>query len=350
MALLFCDGFDHYEDGGEFVKWDQVIAGTEVHMYPTSGRGGLGCMRLEAHGRLDKILTEVDPSSNTFIFGAALDKTATGYQSYDASYSVIKLVKGLTTMIHVHVRDELYVQVKRGDGTLLATSSVCLIKGKFVYFELKVVFDAVAGSVEVRADGTTVALEENIDTVGTTGYTYVDTLQLGPGYIVTGNPCLFDDLVIMDGSGTKNNDFLGDVLVRPLYPVSDGSASDFTPSTGTDHFALVDDPQVIDTSTNLESVVVGDTELFNMSTFESPQNIFAVQITVAAQNILAGGFIEITPVLKSGTTPAETLGVAKSVPAYLSGGCSVFEEEPVDGVDWTEAEVNAMECGVRLTG
>src|SRR6202035_3286992 len=63
----------------------------------------------------------------------------------------------------------------------------------------------------------------------------------------TNGQAFFADYYLTTGEGTTNLGRLGGsrspygVLVEPFFPASDGSSLDWTPSTGTDHYAMVNE-------------------------------------------------------------------------------------------------------------
>jgi hypothetical protein len=145
---------------------------------------------------------------------------------------------GSTAQIYVYVdnlpsSDDYELQVWRGDndtGTLLGTSP--LIEGGigFRYFELKVVIHNTTGSVTLKVDGSNVVSITNADTQNTASAT-ADNVRFGGkrGFtpMVGDSTFSLDDMYACNGSGSINNDFLGDQVVARIEPSADGSASEF---------------------------------------------------------------------------------------------------------------------------
>jgi hypothetical protein len=121
----------------------------------------------------------------------------------------------------------------------------------------------------------------------------------------SGNHDLYvDDVYVCDTSGAQNNDFLGDVRVETLRPDADTAQADWTPSTGTDHYAVVDDAPGYDGADYVESDTAGHVDLWEYGDLGStPQSIHAVQLVTAMQKTDAGTR-EARALLKSGTTTA----------------------------------------------
>ena len=99
------------------------------------------------------------------------------------------------------------------------------------------VFDQSAGSVEVKVNGTTVLNLTGIDTCYSAN-AYANAVRIGGVY--SGMRGYWDDLWIDD------SDFLGELRVKTYWPDSDETHTDFTPNTGTDHYAVVDNLEITD--------------------------------------------------------------------------------------------------------
>lgn len=130
--------------------------------------------------------------------------------------------------------------IKRG-GTTVATSSYYDF-GVWHYFELKVtVRSGTNGAYELRHNGV-------LDISGT-GVNLADNATDGWDifalrYITnTGNQLLYDDIYVCNGTGTKNNDFLGPSVVEGLLPNGAGASTQWTlGSGGVANWDQVNDP------------------------------------------------------------------------------------------------------------
>jgi hypothetical protein len=111
------------------------------------------------------------------------------------------------------------------------------------YLELKVVIHDTTGSYEIRINGQTLVSQTNIDTKLTSDAN-VDRIRFGT-FNSTGSGSdegnRITDLYVCDDSGSVNNTFLGPVRVLSLHPDADGDDEDWTLSSGTDSYALVNE-------------------------------------------------------------------------------------------------------------
>ena len=88
------------------------------------------------------------------------------------------------------------------------------------------------------------------------------------------------DDVYVTNSGAR----LGESRVAALYPNADTADADWTPSTGTDHYALVDETTVNSDADYVASGTVGDLDLYETGDLPFvPDSIHAVQVTMCAR-------------------------------------------------------------------
>jgi hypothetical protein len=158
-----------------------------------------------------------------------------------------------------------------------------------------------------------------------------------------------DDLYVLDTSGSLNNDFLGDVRVDAHYPVTpDGTNHAWTPSTGSDNFAMVDEvtPNITDyNSTNTPDAV----DTFHMEAFKnSGASIKGLQLSLYHSKEDAGACL-VAPVTLTHATEYVGDNVAPSESSYLYNR-TCQDANPYSGVGWSESEFNVVEVGYKKTG
>ena len=337
MSLLFVDGFDHVDDAYELLKWDSYYSSGAFYYTAGVGRTGGWGMYMANNDLyyLDKILSS-EPS--TVITGLAIRTPG------HAGEPCIDFRDSGTTQVHIRFGLDGMIKVYRGTATLVGSSAVGVFTpSAWFYFEIKIVFHATAGSIEVVVDEDTVINLTGIDTIATAN-AYCNQFRLRG---CTTSSIYFDDLYICDTAGTKNNDFLGDVTITTLYPTSDGNSSDFTPSTGTDNYALVDEPQLLATTDYNESSTIGHKDLYGVTAYDGGSTICGVQVTAAVLNSDTG-IMSVRPIVRSGGTPADNEGDSYTLSQTLKAAMHIFEQEPTDAVDWTTAKIDAAEFGVKV--
>jgi hypothetical protein len=337
MALLFVDGFDHYATADILKKWDALVNGS---INASGGRRSGGCLTLGvgSYG----VKKNLPGSYSTLIVGFALSPTGT-----DSSNNVICVLYESST-IHIKLRYNTSnkIEVYRG-STLLGTTANTVPISSFTYLEIKAVIHDTTGSIVIKLNGVTDLTLTSIDTRngGTAGV--IDQVHLGDPLTFCQN-CKIDDFYIADTSGSApNNDFLGDVRIDTIYPTSDGNYLQFTPSTGSTHFDLVDETAPNTTDYNSSSTV-NNRDSYGMDNLAalSSQTVYGVQVNAAVLKDDAG-VRSLSTMVRSSITNGDGASVSLGTSQrYIS---QLYELNPNGSVVWTETTVNAMEAGVKVT-
>lgn len=333
MSLLFCDSFDHYATADGLKKW--TAFGTGVTITASSGRRSGGSCNLAGSNRfIDKTL----PSNYaTLIVGWALS-TGGG-----TAATLLKFLDGATVHCALFLTAAGAIAAYRGDlTTLLGTSANGVVPSSgFCYIEAKVLISDTVGTVDVHVNGSSVL-----------SLTSQDTRNAGnascTGFSVRGvsGSTDIDDLYACDAAGSApTNTFLGDCRIDALYPNADGSNTDFTCSTGSTHYTLVDEATP-NTSDYVESSTVNNKDTYAFQDLSAiTGTIYGAQICTAALKDDAGAR-SLANTVKSSSTNADgaTQALSTSQLYYLD----IFPTDPNTAAAWTEAAINAAEFGVKV--
>lgn len=335
MALRFMDGFDHMgtSDVALLTKWASA-AGAEA---PATAAARTGTHGLSMGSGSSFLISKVLPASGGFVVGVAV--RAAGVWSTTSNFLEIR--EGTTVHLALSSDASGHTVVKR-DTTTLATGTTVKALNTWYYIEFKGVIHDTTGSYELRIDGVTELSASSVDTrnAGATGQwdrLYVGTLLQ------------MDDLYVCDLSGASHNDFLGVCKVETLYPQTDavaaGSNAGLTPSTGTDHGALVDEAAPNTTDYNA-SATVGAKDTYQYPSLSLTGAVLGVQTNLYVAKSDAGAR-SVCAVVRSGGTDYDGATVSPSTTfGYLS---EVRAVNPATSAAWTTAEVNALEAGMKVT-
>lgn len=334
MALLFMDGFEHYASGDLAEKYE-YSSGNVSSSY---ARTGTKCLSSDT-----AIGKAVSTSSTTCIIGLGHLQTA----SWGSTITINSggfASSGYWQMVVVLVGDGS-VEVRRGgsSGTLLGSAAAgTLRKSVWNYVEVKAVIHDSTGAVTVKVNGATVVTVSSEDTQyqTATGWTNVQ--------VNTGTGAYVDDFYICDGSGSQNNDFIGECRVVTLLPsTGNGSNTDFTCSSSTDHGALVDEATPNDDTDYVYSSTVNHVDSWNYPALGYTGTIKGVQMSLSAKKTDSG-----TRAIAAVTRPASTNRV-HGTNHYLGTGytywLSIWELNPEDSAAWEVADVDGAEFGVKVT-
>jgi len=213
------------------------------------------------------------------------------------------------------------------------------------YFEIKATFHPTAGTVVVHHNG--------LEVINTTGNDfgnsyYADNLQLTYGSSVRGDQS-FDDMYLIDPNTSGASDFLGPIVVRSLKPTSDTATADFTPSEGSDHFAVVDDDRA-DGATYLESSTINDDDLFGFASIPSEIATLKGVSLETASAVTGSQPKETVSLCKSGSAALQEIESQTTIAVDFEQFDSIIEDDPDTGVPWTISGLNAAQFGVRHKG
>lgn len=370
MAILWCDGFDHY--GGDVNKladgsWAQVDS--DFLLSSTEARTGTYSLRGPTSGTSNDVARRV--------LGGP--KTAVGV-GFAVFYSFLPIIND--TAVMVDLRDNgnkpnisLVCQstgdlaVFRGDpisGTKLAqTSDQPIVANAFQHVEIQSVPSATVGSVEVRVNGVarisissinTVASASELSTFSTDAD--ADFSQVGfPGKRFSGSLpntgdflIYYDDLYAYDFDGPYNNSWQGDRRVFTLFPNADTAQADWTPVGAASGFQAIDDP--LSDGTYLTAGIPGSpSELrsdFDLDALpESTGLISAVELVNRVQKNEAGN-ADIVAGIISGANESD--GEVHPLNPVFTYHSDVFQFDPASGASFTPAEINALKIKIsRIT-
>lgn len=365
MSLLLLEGFDWLETAdlpAAYGAFDNVQpTGTMTQTIEgTGGRnGGKSIKIIPGTGGSDELLYNVQgkgfdlniAAGAEVIFGFAVKFNVVQEQNRLAFATISNGAGGVT--------DNNLTLIRFVDGTIGAgwhatathigaIGKTILNVGVWYYIECKFISDASVGELEVRVNG---RVEFDLSSMDTTNANDTnDTLIIGSTIPVTVIPEIeFDDLYICDGNGSRNNDFLGDIVVERLDPDGNGNTSNFTGSDAdsTDNYLLVDDgPAPDDDTTYTEDNVSTNKDLYTYDNLSAAiDDVKAVGIKTLGKKV-DGGAADLKAVVRSNVT--ETDSAALGLTTAYTAKQAIYEIDPNTSTDWTTGGVDAMEAGVKV--
>ncbi len=239
---------------------------------------------------------------------------------------------------------ELSLQYNNTNGTWTFTrpnngsvaSFVHAVAAGWHWIDWRAKYGSTTGELELWVDDVQIysATGLNVtDHSGLTGWTAM--------YLYGNGGWILDDVFVYT-PGTR----LGDSRIEALVPTSDASPNQGTPSTGTSHYAVVDDVHIDLTDYITMPNTSGDKEVFGASSITgAPVNVWAVALTLVSQKSDAGSFQLEPLVISSGS---EAGGSAMQLLTSWSTQHSIFEQDPHTSAAWSYAAVNAMDIGFKV--
>jgi hypothetical protein len=339
MALRFVDSFDHYASALLTRKW--FITDGGVGITAAQGRRGTSALRaqLSTYG-----VTKNFDNQATWIVGCAFRM---GTLPIGAVAQVLKLIDGTSVQVDVRVNLDGTFSVTR-NGTLLSTSTYVMPLSTYVYLEFKATISDAAGAYDLRINGASITSGSSVDTKNTAN-AYANRVALATSSLSASNcDFYFDDVYVCDGTGSANNDFLGDCRVDCYFPSGNGNSSQMVGSDGNsvDNYALVDEAAMNSDTDYVESSTVSNKDTYAFADItHSPTSIYGVQINMFAKKGDAG-LRSIQSVTRSGGS--DTDGTAKPLGTDYTDEMEMRETDPNTSAAWTISGFNAAEFGAKV--
>ena len=376
-GFLMIDGFDGAStaNGDGTLYWNLLPYGMRDTTFKRNGTHGIGVT--DGYGHDNGASKKWKASS--YIFSSPVPHLIIGFAlraTVEVSLSEMRLLELIAPDAGPRVRIGLTGNrtfwVKSGNSEydvenqgVSAYSSYALETDQWYYIEISVAADLITGLgrliIQVNGPPGTPGSDTTSKIIDVSGHRLIRLASGGGGYPVipadggyagfhmgilycpdnATDSIAIDDIYVRDGS---LGGWVGDSKVVSIALESDRSVG-FTPSTGVDNFAMVDE------------IAPDDDVTYNESTINA-QDVFEV-----ADQVI-GGFIHCVQlasrVRKTDTAPQyiesliELSGITTYVgPRYLA---TSYESRPPDifsdapgKTGWTQADINAMGVGYRLT-
>ena len=146
----------------------------------------------------------------------------------------------------------------------------------------------------------------------------------------------FDDFYITDG------ELLGDYNWVCIYPNAAGDATDWTPSPAVANYLNVQEHDPDDFTTYNEAGVIGNQDLYNMDDVGTPLIIGAQALNCSTK--IAAGVASFKGSIKTNATLVQESEFNPSFGSWIYQR-KPYRKNPVTGVDWTAADINAIQRG-----
>lgn len=228
-----------------------------------------------------------------------------------------------------------------GTTNTLGTAATSITVSTWHYILFKVKFHDTTGIVEVWVDGVQKINLTGQDTIASGTATTTRSFEFSKG--VGNSSAYWDDMVFADSTGSDLTDVFDPVKIEALRPTSD-VAEAWTPSTGTDSYALVDEHPVSATD-YISATVAATKDEWGMADRTHTGPILGLVANAVGVN-LDGGAASLKVGLKRGGAESQSgaLGLASSTTHVQYP----VENDPTTGVAWTDANANAVTMTVEV--
>lgn len=276
------------------------------------------------------------------------------YPSVDSD--IVRFVSaGPTTLARIRITSTGTLKLLDANPTQIGSASSALSLNTWYRIEMRMNGTAGTGTIEAKIDGAAAFASGT----GSTGSWSQFTL----GHPTTGTQDgYFDDFAINDASGSDQNSYPGpsDGLIV-LRPNADTATVQWTTQSGTDHYAMVDDPAssgLDGDATYVSSNTANQIDMYEVDAWTpgaiqsavvaargSVKNQTATDATTAARLRIAKA---------AGGTVSESANIIPNSTSYRSthpgvanlNGLILYKDP--DGADWTSTTLGTANVGVKL--
>jgi hypothetical protein len=340
------DGFDHYVTADVNLKWNLAASNASI----ISGGRFSNCLQLGnifAGGQLTRLID----SQSTWIVGFAIK-----FQALFSSTLCSFIDNGTVQCdLRYNTSTNLFYVTRNGTNVTMASGSVVSILANntwnYVEFKATIGSSIAANSCVVRLNGVVVATVAAGQNLQTTANSTANQVSLVDSTIPNNSSNVYyDDFYACDGTGTTNNDFLGDMKVVYLPPTGPGTTTQMTLGGTTP--AATNWQSVNELAENADVNYVASSTVNNEDTYAmtdlsyTPVAIAGIQTILMARKDDAGTRSVARVVRSAGTDYVGSSVALGTTYNYLT---EIVQQDPATSTAWTATGINSMEMGAKVT-
>lgn len=346
MANVFAESFDHLNNAYLQSKWTSIFnfgTGNQgLQLNNVQQRTGIQCGAFTGNGAFVTI-----KNMTTMTYGAAMN-----WAQYGGGVAFVNIG---TVQVVLQIRADGTLAVFSGPhgfdpGAFLGATdpSDAITLGRYYYIEFQSHIHQSAGTAIVRINGQEVL---NLSSVNTSpnGDNIADVLNVqGPG----GSAFVYvDDLYVNDSTGTANTSFMGDVKVGVIVGRIDGDFIEWTTSSGSVHFSLVNEIPP-DGDASYVSAIAPNSGPFPIDTYffqtvDPNTTILAIQTNILARKDDEGNRA-LSLITRFGGVNSVADPSGRFVNQTYIDYRNNFDVNPLTGLQWTPTSLNATQWGYQL--
>ena len=353
MAVRFMDGCDHYpfDANGILYKYDGRLSPMVIR--ESAGRfGGTNCLGTTGSfgGFVSKQLETSSSKYHVVAAAIQVDNFITSAASRIMWARPGNPSGSTYTTWTLTVEDNGVLRVRTGGSTVLDNVGTVRIQspsGVFTssvyhFVEVELFIDPVVGFVRLWVDGINVV--EVVDVDNTSWFddidTPVDEIGLTQPSIWS---CRFDDIHVLDDSGTVNTTRIGDARVHLLLPFEDGNTIQFTPDSG-DNLTSVNETIADGGVSFVETGTIGNKDIYSLADTAIGE-VFAVQPLALSTKTTSQS---VTGSVIANNGLADFVAFSGPVPVDYKYMHGVFNTNPSTGLVWSATAINQLQWGYKL--
>lgn len=334
MSIVWMDGFEHYDavQTGDF-PLDTNYSGSN-HSLISLGTGRLDGKALTVTSSSIITVSRGVPNVTTMTVGVAI-KLGALPSARTVLLDLTAADGGSRSAVVITASGAIGIITGNSTSTtpFLQTADGLITAGNWNYIEVTITAATSAtGSASISINGLSVATISSVQTASSGTVYGIVSVRL------SNSAC--DDFYVTNDS-TK----LGPVHMTLQAASADTTQADWTPSTGTSHFACVDTVPV-DTTTYVSASAASKYDLYALGDLSgTPASIKAVAPLVVAKKD-DSGLRTLRTKMKSGTTTSN--GAEFPLNTGYAQIMDVYTQNPDTSAAWTASDVNALQVGLEI--
>lgn len=356
MALLHCDGFDHYGVVANMTEGAWAEIGSSVMLVTTNPRTGTHHLRMSDATSSATTARRVLGGAKTTVgiagafYYPALPTSPTSALIFDFrdANNVVQVSIGLDTTGTISAFRGVV-----NSGSLLGTSASPVVTANtHQHIECMVFFSQTVGTVEVRVNGVTALSLTGLDTVASS---LVECSQIRYGGTNRGTGTSsavvdIDDVFCYDTTTSFNNTFIGDRRVLTLMPTSNTIQADWTPVGAATGYECIDEVSPDADTTYITAATPGSPgPVSEFGIANLPAGISAVSAVVVinmARKTEAGAANTQWSIISGAT---ESHGTDTPLTEIYTYRQDIFQTDPASAAPFTPSEVDGLLVKVERT-
>lgn len=346
MTILWTEGFDPYTTAtdasfGAGARWTRTAGSQSL----TTGRFGGQALRCTSGGSGSGATFGRSFGSRTDVCVGLAVRVHTASTGLNSKQIQLKGGAG-SWQLGIRVNPDGSIDICRQTGagssgeTILCSSAVGLFSvGVWKYLEWAATISDTVGYVEAWVEGVSVCSASGVDTNASTGV--VASLSLTEDGNFPSPKLDYDDVYVVD-----NLIPLGPCRVETIRPSADTAQKDFTPSTGSTNYNLLNST-LLQGTTYVEDGTTTELDLYDFSDITgTPAIVHSVSLnTVAQKTDVNARTINYSIDLGSGVSDGSAYFLGTGI--ALLPEIRLLETKPGGG-SWSYTDVNALKAGPRI--
>jgi len=330
MALLFATGFETNSVLASY--FDALHTGYNIVSSPRRN-GNYALRGIAPEGYVTKRLSS---GVSTAISGIAFYVDNFRYDHYFLGFA--NSADNTNVELRVNTLGRLYVSIRQGAAYYYTNIYISI--NTWYYVEMKAYCASSGGYVIVRLNGVEILNVSGINTAFDSSNPNTERVK------IRGHDQFYlDDWYICDTSGTKNNDFLGDIKVLSYTPTRDGSRIDFTPVGATSNYQAVNETLQNSDTNYVTQSGIGMYDLYGFTAPSISGSLLGIQQTVTARKDDSGTrFIKLIGSYGSNSAESSSVSLLDTYRTYFN----IYESRIGTNEDWSFNDLNSAEFGFKI--